>query len=348
MVWHKIIAIAIVVLCWGCRDESNLKTNASNPKDLENILANNGDKSTPGAAGLASGQNGAGAPAAAGLQPPDQIQGQFSETAIIMSWLPVRRAAGYRVYQSNNPVLPKDKWLAETPEIIRDTFFTFQRPCLKGGRVYLAVCSVDSSAGGRGESRFSPIICNDYFREYKRMVNPVILMTSFIFQQTLKPLTGLRDNPRKKFLKFMQGPGPALAQAVSKITSDGSLAEAAALASLTVVLLEQAGLTAYQAQGWLIKDPHSFAVIKLDGVEYILDFSADRFFPGAAPVFMPREKAFLTASGTFSSEPKKGTQFYRISAIEGAEQAGASLKESGNNFQQILQELLPQARAVIE
>jgi hypothetical protein len=206
---------------------------------------------------------------------------------------------------------------------------------------------VDSVEGKAVEGRLSATVGNDYFQEFKSMTNPYILMTACKFKQDMAFLPGLKDNPRRRFLKFMESPGLSLYQAIQGGLASGPGNPSAPLSHLVVLLLEKAGITAYQAKGKLLSEPHYFVVVKLEGVEYILDFSADRFYPGSAPVFMPRDRAFLTDSGILGTGPGQGTPLYSISQVNGLRQIQNDFGQTGNQaYKKQLEELSPLAQAV--
>ena len=81
------------------------------------------------------------------------------------------------------------------------------------------------------------------------------------------------------------------------------------------------GITCYRAQGLFMSAFHSFNLVVVDSVEYVLDFTADQFIPKSSPVFIPRDFCFADSCGTPTPHPQGTfTPFYRIDKVFSADQ----------------------------
>jgi hypothetical protein len=75
-------------------------------------------------------------------------------------------------------------------------------------------------------------------------------------------------------------------------------------------------------------------------VEYVLDFTADQFVPGNAPVFMPRDWCFVDSCGKPTSR-QKGifTKMYRIETVFASDQINFTDTPKAKEYQRLLDSL---------
>ena len=100
------------------------------------------------------------------------------------------------------------------------------------------------------------------------------------------------------------------------------------------------GIACYRAQGVFVGAFHSFNIIVIDSVEYILDFTADQYVPRSAPVFMPRDCCFADSTGAPTSRPGGiYTKFYQIEKVYSADQIAFTEIPKAREYQQFLDSL---------
>ena len=101
------------------------------------------------------------------------------------------------------------------------------------------------------------------------------------------------------------------------------------------------GIPCYRAQGMFIGAFHSFNIVVIDSVEYILDFTANQFVPGSAPVFMPRDWCFIDSCGGPTCDPRGTfTKMYRIETVYASGQISFTETPKARQYQRVLDSLL--------
>lgn len=276
--------------------------------------------------------------------PPDSISVIYSEKALDLTWSTVAGAHGYNIYTAPEPGLPKAKRRrVNTALITSGTHFTYiwdvngkeRTRAIKGKRHYLAVSAVTIEDSIQVEGPLSHEIDNDYFEGYERVVRKAQLEKILRKGQTAEHLPVEQKRNRKDaFIAFMTGPCAYL-QKVARDTID--FREIGACAPLTTVLVKlmlDQGLHAWKVEGTFIKEFHSFAVVPVDRVEYVIDVTADQFVPGVGPVVLPRDYCFLNEKGRFDT---KGTPVYRIGKVYDPGSSELIDGEAGDLFRHLLQ-----------
>jgi hypothetical protein len=101
------------------------------------------------------------------------------------------------------------------------------------------------------------------------------------------------------------------------------------------------GVPCYRAQGLFIGAFHSFNIVVVDSVEYVLDFTANQFVPGSAPVFMPRDWCFVDSCGSPTGTPHGTfTKMYRIETVFASDQITFTDTPKAKEYQRVLDSLL--------
>jgi hypothetical protein len=101
------------------------------------------------------------------------------------------------------------------------------------------------------------------------------------------------------------------------------------------------GIPCYRAQGMFIGAFHSFNIVVVDGVEYVLDFTADQFVPGSAPVFMPRDFCCIDSCGSPTGSPHgTWTKIYRIEKVFASDKITFTDTPKAREYQHVLDSLL--------
>ncbi len=282
--------------------------------------------------------------AGSGPPPPDSISVVYSEKALDLTWNPVAGADGYNVYTAPERGVPKTKRRkVNTTLITSGTHFTYiwdvngkeRRRAIKGRRHYLAVAAVALEGAKRIEGRLSHEVDNDYFEGYERMVRSARLERILRARQLTKHLPVERKRNREKaFVAFMTGPCAYLQKLARDTIDFRQIGACAPLTTVLVRLMLEWGLHGWKVEGTFIKEFHSFAIVDVDNVEYVVDVTADQFIPGVSPVVLPRDHCFLNDAGRFDTA---GTPVYRIGKIYDPGSSVLTESEAGDLFRYLLQ-----------
>lgn len=111
----------------------------------------------------------------------------------------------------------------------------------------------------------------------------------------------------------MSGPGRRLFDTMQVLIDPREVGGCTPVSTVLVKLLKKYGIQACRADGTFIEEFHSFVIINIEGVEYVLDFTADQFVPGVAPVLVPRNHCFINPlNGRFGAE---GRAVYTVARL---------------------------------
>ncbi len=276
------------------------------------------------------------------IRPPANIHVIYSERSLDITWDSVKGAVGYNIYSSSYPKTPKQKKRKINKTIITSgTHFTFlwhfengvKVRKIKGYRHYLAVTSVFKTDGKAKESSLSEEINNFYFDGFCNMNTRQRIQKIFLDSQKVDLLPVERKvNSKKSFLEFMDGTGVKFHALIKKNIDPLETGGCAPVSTVLVKLLKDSGLYAYRVEGNFINEFHTFAVINIEGVEYILDFTADQFVPDVTPVIVPRDFCYLNEKGKIA---KQGLPIYTIAKIFNPDQISLSDNKTADVYRNI-------------
>lgn len=252
----------------------------------------------------------------------------FGEQSLDLSWDSVPGATGYNIYTAPVPHLPLAKKRKINPALITSgPHFTYiwdiengkRERKIKGRLHYLSITAVYEKKGRIVESKPSEETDDFYFKSFcnidaSNKIRPLLKKSQ---QAPLLPVASVQ-NSTEAFLRFMDGKGKALNNEIKSRIDPLQVGACAPISTLLVKLLKDDSLVAYRVEGNFINEYHTFVIINLEGVEYIVDFSADQFTPNVAPVFFPRDLSHLDVNGKLS---ETGRDIYLIGKIYSPEQS---------------------------
>jgi hypothetical protein len=277
---------------------------------------------------------------------PQNLRIDYAEKSLDLTWDSVPDAIGYNIYTSDKPGLPRQKKLKVNSVLISSgPHFTYlwhfenkeKVRKIKGYRHFISVTAVFEKNGIRQESGQSEERDNRYFegytQAYTREAIEKILQPSQLAPLLPVPLDSQRV---EDFIAFMTGPGKEFSAAIGKSIDFREVGACAPVSTALVDLMKNFGLPAVRIDGTFIREFHTFAIVKLGSVEYVLDFTADQFVPGVSPVFVPRDRCRLDSDGRLASE---GTPVYEVSKIYSADQVGLADNNEAEIYKKIFNDI---------
>lgn len=283
------------------------------------------------------------------VAPPSNIKIVYTEKSLDISWDSTPGALGYNIYTSSTAQAPKKKnRKINTKLITSGTHFTYlwhfegseKVRKVKGYKHFISVTSVFEINGKKRESVFSPQKDNCYFNDYSKISTKKAIQNIFMETQKTPVLPVVKySNTKDAFLEFMVGPGKKLCTIIKKKIDFREKGGCAPVSTVLVKLLQHYGLHAFRIDGNFIKEFHTFVMINIDKVEYILDFTADQFVPGVIPVLLPRDYCFLDDNGKLA---KSGTPVYNIAKVYTADQVELSDDTSADLYREMYTSVVTQ------
>jgi len=265
------------------------------------------------------------------ISPPENIRIKYAEKNLSISWDTVSGAIGYNIYTGNSPLTTKTKRIKINKKLITSgTYFTYiwhfengeKVRKIKGYKHYIAVTSLFKINGKKRESKLSKEQNNSYFDGFDRINTKTEILTILQDSQQTPLLPVVKySNEKKTFIQFMTGPGKDLYALIKKQIDFKEVGACTPISTVLVKLLEHYGLNAFRIDGNFIREFHTFILINVDKVEYVLDFTADQFIPGVIPVLIPRDYCHLDEQGKLAPE---GTPVYSIAKVYNADQVELS------------------------
>lgn len=279
------------------------------------------------------------------------VAAQFSEEMITISWSVVDSAAAYNVYADlgSGPAVR-----ANFSPIRTRTRFGFlwiesegkKERVVKGKNVRLYVvplfARINTPDTVYSEGARSCTVVNSYFTGFSNILDSAGCQRLLRQRQsTQKILPRAAQTTAKSFCGNYGRLAPDInALYRSKIDPED---EGACVPFSTMVAkyFTMKGIPCYRAQGEFIGAFHSFNIVVIDKVEYILDFTADQFVPGSAPVFMPRDWCFVDSCGSPTMAPRGTfTKLYRIETVYASDQVTFTGTPKARQYQRALDSLL--------
>jgi len=280
------------------------------------------------------------------LPVPTNLRVIFTETSLDISWDSLPGAVGYNLYDrppSNKKGLKKRKinpaLITSGPHFsyIWDFENEMRVRKIKGYEHHLSLTAVMNINGKEKEGPASEEFDNNYFEGYRNVLTRADILRILVPAQAAPLLPVVhRANTREDFIRFMETTGRKLHQELARNINPLEVGACAPVSTLLVKLLDRAGLSALRVEGTFIKEYHTFIIINVDGVEYILDFTADQFVPGVTPVCFPRDLSNLNRKGRLSVV---GTPIYQPGKIYTADQTDLSQNKTSEFYRNLLQKL---------
>jgi hypothetical protein len=256
------------------------------------------------------------------LQIPRNVWIEYTEQNLIINWDSVGGSIGYNVYRSFTKNTDKEdmeklnqKLITSGPRFVFIWRFDQgkRERSVKGYHHFISVTSLFNVDGDTLESALSELVSNNYFSGFDDMTSKKRIKKVFINEQKsgYLPVQSL-SNKKNAFIKFMTGPGIFLMKVLRDSLNFQEIGACVPVSTIALKLLYHWGLHAMKAEGVFIEEFHTFIVINIENVEYILDFTADQFVPGVSPVIVARDLCFINSKGTLD---KSGIPIYQIEKV---------------------------------
>jgi hypothetical protein len=278
-----------------------------------------------------------------------KLNAVFSETIITVDWPEQEGIKACNVYADFGdgyvkvnpvPVASRPKfsllWTGQEDSVKR---------IIKGNRICMYVAALNgdctNSASECTELKNSDTICTDYFDWYSGIVTEIQCRSILLQRQTVPKILLDADNvKRQDFLKTF----PALANRLAALYKDNiNPAEEGAcvpFSSIVAIYLSRNGIPCYRAEGLFISQFHSFNLVMVNGVEYVLDFTADQFLPKSVPMLIPRDCCSIGSKGKPVCRNNSGfTQMYRVERIISSDNIRFSDSPGAEKYVKMLESL---------
>jgi hypothetical protein len=253
---------------------------------------------------------------------PQNVWIEYTEQNLIINWDSVASAVGYNVYRSSVKNANKEdmeklnqKLITSGPRFVFIWRFDNgkRERSVKGDHHIISVTSVFDLKGDTVESALSKEVSNNYFDGFDNMISKKRIKKILQDEQKSNylPVQSV-SNKKKSFIKFMTGPGSFLTKVLRDSLNFQEIGACVPVSTIALKLLTHWGLHAMIAEGVFIEEFHTFLVINIENVEYILDFTADQFVPEVSPVIVPRDLCFINRNGTLDNA---GIPLYRIEKV---------------------------------
>ena len=279
-------------------------------------------------------------------QAPSVRLGRIGEKLLEVEWDSVPGAQGYHVYtaprqgtpprlrtRANHALITSGTrfaaaWRNDNGEMVR---------MIKGERHWLSVAAVFPADTGMLTGPFSAEVGNTYLDPWSGARNRTRIEQIVVAHQRRDPLpVNLQTTTSAAFIGFMEGVGTQLYRALRDALDFRETGACVPVSALVVLLLEDQGIPGWRVEGTFIREWHTFVVLGIDGVEYVLDFAADQFVPDVSPVLIPRDSCFLGADGRLGGE---GEEIYLPGRIYSAQQSLLVDSDETRLFRDILDSL---------
>jgi hypothetical protein len=276
------------------------------------------------------------------LQVPQHVWVEYSEKNLVVNWDSVAGAIGYNVYRSSKKSDEKEdmellnrKMITSAPRFVFIwRFDQGQRErSIKGHQHFIAVTAVYNIDGDTCESALSARVSNKYFDGFSNVISKRRIENILQEEQKSEPLpVSVIPNSKGDFIAFMTGPGRYLTKVLRDSLDFLEVGACEPVSTIALKLLSKWGLHAFKAEGLFIEEFHTFLVINLEDVEYILDFTADQFVPNVAPVMVPRDLCFINREGKLDTT---GTAIYQIGKLFSTESSQLNETKATRIYQSI-------------
>jgi|WetSurMetagenome_2_1015567.scaffolds.fasta_scaffold00017_54 hypothetical protein len=277
------------------------------------------------------------------------VAAQFSEDMVTLSWGAVAGASAFNVYADYGYGRKKVNF---APVASRNRFILLwadstgkRERVVKGNRVECRIVPLVAHADGGdtvlSEASPSCPVYNDYFRGFSRVLSDTACRRILQPRQLTKKIFPAAGSVSR--LRFCSRYGRPARDVYMLYTSKIDPKDEGACVPFSTIVAKyftKRGITCYRVQGLFMDEFHSFNLVVVEGVEYILDFTADQFVPGSSPVFMPRDFCFADSCGEPTQHPRGTfTPFYRVDKVFDAGQIDFSDNPKARAYRRLLDSL---------
>ncbi|HUI93903.1 MAG TPA: hypothetical protein VLX68_16790 [Chitinivibrionales bacterium] len=277
------------------------------------------------------------------------VSATFTEDAVTISWPEYPGAASFNVYADYGIGFKK----ANFTRVATRKRFTLlwvednreKKRIVKGNRVECRVVPliphVNKNDTTYVEGPPSCPVKNGYFTGFSKVLSDTAcarILTSG--QRTAKIFPSAVSVSRAAFCSKYAGLARDIYASYTAKIDPHDEGACVPFSSLVAKYFTQKGIPCYRGQGVFVSAFHSFDIIVIDSVEYVLDFTADQFVPGSSPVFMPRDWCFADSTGMPTAHPAGTfTKFYQIEKVFSANQIAFTETPKAKEYQQLLDSL---------
>ncbi len=273
---------------------------------------------------------------------PSNLKIIYGEQSLDLTWDVIPDAKGYNIYTASSPGLSMSKKRKINQTLITSgSHFTYiwdyedgkRERKIKGRLHYLSVTAVYEKKGRVVESKPCPEMDDFYFNGFSN-IDSIDKITRILKHVQISPPLPIEAhiNKAQDFINFMVTKGRNLLDETKSKIDPLQVGACAPVSTILIKLLQEDGLYANRIEGNFINEYHTFVMINLDSVEYVVDFTADQFTPGVIPVIFPRDMSHLDANGKLSAE---GRDIYLIGKIYSPEQSDLADNDIAQLYREI-------------
>ncbi len=277
------------------------------------------------------------------------VAAQFTEDMITLSWGNVAGAAAYNVYADYGTGFSKANF---APIASRNRFSLLwmgsqgaRARVVKGNRVVCRVVPLFAKTSPKDtafvEGEASCSVRNDYFRGFAGVLCDTACAKVLETRQRVKKIYPAAVSVERATFcsRYARLARDIYTIYKSKVDPKDEGA-CVPFSTLVAKYFTKRGIACYRVQGLFIGAFHSFDVVVVDSVEYVLDFTADQYVPNSSPVFMPRDYCFADSCGEPTARPGGiSTAFYRAERIFTPDQVTFTETPKARAYQQLLDSL---------
>ena len=281
------------------------------------------------------------------------LRARFTETMITLQWDSIPGAAAYDVYADYGTGMRKANF---KPVVIRPQYSLLwikegdeKKRIVKGYRLALQVVPLKALISGADTSYAdlpmrSIIIKNSYLHSYDSVLTGAQCASILRKKQKTPRLPGaLPQSTRQRFIAGYPVVAQTIATIYAQLIDPRDEGACVPFSTLVSKYFTARGIPCFRASGQFIEQFHNFNVVIIDSVEYVLDFTADQFIPGSAPVLIPRDCCYIDSLGRPTEKPAvDSTRFYIFDRLYAADQISFSETATAVKYQRILDSLVQQ------
>ncbi len=277
------------------------------------------------------------------------VAAQFTEDMITLSWGDVPGAAAYNVYADCGTGFSKANF---APIASRRRFSLLwmesrgvRTRVVKGNRVACRVTPLFERISKRDtvfvEGPASCSVRNDYFRGFAGMLSDTACSRVLETRQRVKKIfPSAVSVDRATFCSHYVRPARDIYAIYKSMIDPKDEGACVPFSTMVAKYFTKRGIACYRVQGQFIGAFHSFDLVVVDSVEYILDFTADQYVPNSSPVLIPRDFCFADSCGEPTARPGAiSTAFYRVEKIFTPDQIAFTETPKARAYQQLLDSL---------
>jgi hypothetical protein len=278
------------------------------------------------------------------------VKAQFAEESITLEWDDVPGASGYNIYADygNGPervnfsrIVSRNRFV-----LMRAGSNGKKERIVKGNRVECRVVPLKARIR-KGDTTYTegPALCpvrNDFFRGFSAVLSDSscarVLEKKQFVRRTLPASASV---PAAAFCSTYARLARGIHEVYTSLIDPKDEGACVPFSTMVAKYFTAKGVPCFRAQGVFIGSFHSFNLVVVDSVEYVLDFTANQYVPGSAPVFMPRDFCFVDSCGTPTSHPAgMFTRLYGIEKVYAADQITFTETPKAKGYQQTLDSLM--------